>query len=626
MLLSSVVVSLALTPWSEGSPSLGATPSVIVPTLQPEPSAAVAGIQAVRFGPPQSPSPAVHATQSRLWFHDSTWWAVLLDGATLTFRIFALDQAASMWVDTGVIVDDRPFARMDVLWDGESLVVASAGPDPEPRHALQVTRFSYDPAGRRFVRDPNFPVPITDAGVEAVTVARDMAGRLWVAYLSGGALFLDRSTDSDLAWRGPLVPTFAEGVVEQAAITAIGARVAVAWTRPGEDALRVATSSGENPTDGWEELPAAPVSYLGAGANEISLAVDNAPGAERLYVAVETGVAESASRGRLDPQVVVVEYAMGDDPTVYLVGRFQEQHVDPIVLVDAAVRELYVVAAAPRGGGSIYYKVADLDDIVFAPGLGTRLISASPVHPELAGPASTKQALDASSGLVVAATDSGMGVYGFGAMGLRPGPSAPRPDASAVGVDVLLDQTFDGLAVGSTVPGWSLEGDPPPELVVSVLQGVDSSARLSSTATEARACATYEAPPDRDLRLEAEIVYNLATGDDVLLLQARGSGGEYASLRLRGDELVYFDGAVRVRSGVTIEPGRWVRAMLTFDRTGGTYAISVSEVSTGEVTLEANGLGVRTAAGEIPNRLCVELPAQPGLDLYLDDVRVVAEP
>lgn len=624
MLVSSVAAGLVLTAQGPGDPSEPPPASVGAPSAVARPSAPFTGPEAVRFGPAGSPSPVTHANQSRLWYADGGWWAVLLDGETLTHRIFSLDAETASWTDTGVVVDERRGARQDVLWDGETLVVASAGADPEPDDALTITRFSYDPAARRYARDANFPVPITAVGVEGQTITRDATGRLWVAYRSAGALALDHSLEGDLSWRGPFVPTAAQGDVEQAAITTVGTRVALAWTRPDEDAVRMATHRTDGPADVWEELPAAPVASLGATEDEISIAVDNAPGAERVYVAVATGATETETRSRLDPQVVLVQFPLDGTPTVYLVGRLVEQHVDPIVLVNAAARELYVVAAAPRGGGEVYFKQSSLDDIAFPPGLGTLLVPAGAAYPELGHPTSTKQALDATSGIVVAATDAAAGVYAFGSVGLRPAPgTGPTPAPSAPSVVTALDQTFDGLTVGGPVPGWELEGDPPPAMVVTVLQGVDSAARLSSTSTtDARACATYTIPAGSTIRLQAELLYNLATGDDLRLLQARGSGGEFASVRLRDDELVYFDGATRVRSGVTVAPGRWYRAVLTFDLAAATYGIEVVAVATNETILATSDLAIRSAEGGAPNRVCAELPPQPGLDLYLDDVRV----
>jgi hypothetical protein len=628
VLLGSVAAGLALTPRPGApAPAASATP-VTAPTPVARPSPPITGPEPLAFGPPGTPSPVVHAAQSRLWFHADRWWGVLLDASTGSHRIFVLDPSTATWSDTGALVDDRHFAKLDVLWDGQSLVVASAGPDPEERHALLVSRYSYDPAVGRYARDPNFPVPITNLGVEAVTITRDVAGRLWVAYRQGGAVVLDHSLETDLVWRGPFVPSLADGPAEEAAIASIGSRVALTWTRPAEDVVRVVTHRVDGPPDIWEELPAASVAGLSAARDSLSVAVDNAPGAERLYVAVATPAEESETRGRLDPQAVLVEFTFEAPPMVYLVGRLQEQHADPVVVVNAAARELYVIAGAPRGGGSVYYKEASLDAISFPPGLGTLLIPASEALPEMGHPTSTKQALDATSGLLVAATDPGAGLYGFGALGLRPAAATgPTPAPSVDTATTVFEQTFDGLAVGGSVPGWELEGEPPPQLAVTVLRGVDSSARLSSSSTtDARACAAFRVPSASVLRLEAEILYNLATGDDLRLLQARGSGGEFASLRLRDDELVFFDNETRIRSGVTIDPGRWYRAMMTLDLNARTYDISVVEITSDRTILEESDLAIRAGAIEIPNRVCAEIPPQPGLDLYLDDVRVVAEP
>lgn len=602
--------------------SPGASPPSGLAGPTPEPPAIAAPIAPVVFGEPNSPAPGTPG-QSRLWFHDGEWWGVFPTASTGEQLIFRLDVGSGAWIDTGIAVDDRAFARMDVVSDGDRLVIASAGPQPEPRHALRIVRFSYDPTTRAYRRDANFPIPITDVGVESLTAARSDDGRLWVAYRQGALMAIDHSMDSELAWRGPFVPEVAGGAVEEVAVASLGDRVAVVWTRPSDDHVSMAWHDTVGPADVWQASPDAIIAGLRLGEDQLSVSADRSPGAERLFVAVKTSTDESPDRGRLDPQVVLVEFAAGANPTSYLFGRIDDQHAGPIILINSEDRELHVVAASPKVGGAIYFKTTSLDRIAFPPGRGTLLIPASDDHPRLASPTSTKQALDDATGMLVAASDTGSGIYGFGALGVVPGSGeeSPAPDPSAPGVAPLVDNTFDGLAVGADVPGWVVDGDPPPSFVIRVLAGSDSSARLSATTVDARACTDFSDVSDGTVRVEAAGLFNVPSEQELRLIQVRGAGGELASIRLRNGEVVYGNGLERIRSDLVLVPGRWYRSVLTLDMATKAYSLELYDAANDSLLLQDDALAWRTDS-PIVNRVCAELPPQPGLDLYLDDVRV----
>lgn len=630
MLVVGIGVAVALSSQERAEP-IGSIPSGLPDPSDPglastPPSAAVTAPAPLAFGAPNTPSPS-DTGQSRLWFQDGQWWGVFLAAATGDQRIFRLDTAADAWSDTGVVVDDRSYARMDVLWDGEWLVVASAGPQPSQRHALRIIRFSWDPSARTYIRDANFPLPITDLGVEGVTLARSDDGRLWVAYRQGGRMALDHSLETDLAWRGPFALAAAEGPVERVALATLGTEIAVIWTRPSEDVVFAAWNDITGPEDIWQQSPDVPLAGLNLGEDDLSVVADRSPGAERLFVAVRTSADLAPNGGRLDPQVVVMELTPNASPKTYLVGRVDDQLAGPIALLNSETRQLYIVAVAPKAGGAIYYKAASLDRITFPSGPGTLLVAADEQHPRLGKPTSTKQALDDSSGMVVAGTDTGAGLYAFGALNVGDGTAgAPSPAASSPTTTALVDNTFDGLAVGARVPGWTVEGEPPPAFVIRVLSGSDSSARLSSSAIDSRACVAFGEVSSGVLRVEAETLTNMASTDELRLLQVRGTAGELASIRLRDGEVVYADGTARVRSGLVLAPGRWYRSVLVLDLGSLTYAIEIRNGTDDSILVQDEGLGWRPTDAPIANRACAELPPQPGLDLYLNNVRVTSSP
>src|SRR4051812_27062011 len=70
--------------------------------------------------------PAADKPQSKLWYTDGSWWALMLSSTNNTVHIFEL-QANHTWRDTGTQVDSRAGSTGDALWDASigKLYVAS---------------------------------------------------------------------------------------------------------------------------------------------------------------------------------------------------------------------------------------------------------------------------------------------------------------------------------------------------------------------------------------------------------------------------------------------------------------------------------------------------------------------
>src|SRR5947207_195318 len=66
-------------------------------------------------------APTAEKPQSKLWFHDGSWWGVLFRPSNAgggKFTIQRLDLATQTWVDTGVAADRRESVHLDALSDG----------------------------------------------------------------------------------------------------------------------------------------------------------------------------------------------------------------------------------------------------------------------------------------------------------------------------------------------------------------------------------------------------------------------------------------------------------------------------------------------------------------------------
>ena len=484
-----------------------------------------------------------------------------------------------------------------------------------------MNRFSYNPTSGEYRRNANFPVPVTAAGVTGATLARAADGRLWVAYRDGDRLILDHSLDSDLSWHGPIALDVATGPVDAVAMAAVGGRIGLVWTLTTEDSLHVAWLDPALGTDGWSAAPPIPIPGLQFGEDEIGIAVDRSPGAERLFVGLRTSADQTADRQRLAPQVVVAELRPGEDPVTYLVGRVEDQHGGPSLVIDGEARLLHVVMAAPSGGGTIYRKTASLDSLEFGGGLGQALIPATEALPALGSPTATKQSVDEGSGLVVAATDPdgrSVGLRLIGRGSRHGGTVRQGPDDR----NMLVNYTFNGLAVGDDPPGWEVDGDPLPAFdgrEPHRIRQLSPSDGDDSRGADVRAICRRRGRRAAGGRGRA---VQRAVDGDIKLLQLRGRGGEAASIRLREGEVVYTDGDVRAcEAGSFSSPAAGiVRCWGSTSRRGPSASRSATRSMTRSCLPDA---GLAWAAEvEAVDRVCAELSPQPGLELYLDEVRV----
>src|SRR5205085_143905 len=97
------------------------------PTLAATPHPNVGYSSGVTFGAATDVDATASKPQSKLWYNDGSWWSVMLDTRTAdtTYHIFQLDPTTNQWGDTSTLVDDRPLARADALWDGSKLYIVS---------------------------------------------------------------------------------------------------------------------------------------------------------------------------------------------------------------------------------------------------------------------------------------------------------------------------------------------------------------------------------------------------------------------------------------------------------------------------------------------------------------------
>jgi hypothetical protein len=141
-------------------------------------------------------APTGEKPESKVWFHDGTWFAVLY-GTSGEASIWRLAADHTGWADTGVtIASDETDVRSDVLADGDDLLVAThrfttnATPTATGESRLYAFTYdaqtnSYDAADTANGQDHEV---INQRQLEALTIDKDSAGTVWATWVQGDAV------------------------------------------------------------------------------------------------------------------------------------------------------------------------------------------------------------------------------------------------------------------------------------------------------------------------------------------------------------------------------------------------------------------------------------------------------
>jgi hypothetical protein len=299
------------------------------------------------------------------------------------------------------VIDKRIQANADVLWDGSKLYIVSAGPHSQTAgDEAQLRRFSYNASSSAYTLDSGFPVTIVRGGMEAIVLAKDTTGTLWVTYTRGNAVWVARTTVSDSTWAAPfnLPVSNASNLTPDdiSAIIAFDSKIGVMWGNQNTETYYFATHADGGADFTWQSGPALAIPK---GADDhINLKALSGDSSGRVFAAVKT-----SRTGGNEPGIMLLVLMVDGRWLDHTVSPASENQTRPIVQIDQQNRKLYVLAAAPCcSGGTIYHKQADLDAISFPQGPGVSFMqSASDAC--INNVTSTKQNLANTAGLVAIA-------------------------------------------------------------------------------------------------------------------------------------------------------------------------------------------------------------------------------
>ncbi|MFQ5649833.1 MAG: FlgD immunoglobulin-like domain containing protein [bacterium] len=376
-------------------------------------------------------APTEEKPESKLWWHDGLWWAVLWDHDSQRYTIHTFDRANQCWLRVGPEADERPRSSSDALWDGKKLYIASrAKMTHKPEHgpeSARLYRYSYDSGTKSYHLDPGFPMQINDSRSRALVLTKDSAGKLWATWVQEDDVMINHTDGDDLSWGTPVVLPVQGNDVDTIDISAVlafgGDRIGVFWGNQIDKKYYFAVHIDTRLAADWEPREVVLGDGMARFADDhINLASSASSGF--VFAVVKTSLVGSER-----PRILLMKRHPGNRVwTSHVVGLGKDDHTRPIVLFDSENDSLYVFARV-KFKNAIYLKSAHMDDPTFSEGIGRPFIQ-STTDSDVNNPTSTKQTVSSETGLLVVAGDRLTKFYLHNYLNLRNTPVVVEDRAS----------------------------------------------------------------------------------------------------------------------------------------------------------------------------------------------------
>jgi hypothetical protein len=393
------------------------------PALAPETYAGAAYSAAIPIPPTGSES------QSKLWFHDQRWWGLFSENSgSSDVRVYQLLPDHS-WSPTSALVAKNVIETGDAFEDDAGVVHVAVRSE---NGGLYYVPLTYDSTAHDY--SAGTPALITTKGSKApATIAKDKAGRLWIAYATAYDVNVAYSDDGR-TWTVIMIADAGDGTTaEAAALIAYGNRLGLMWSDQGRDTFFFAWHRAGDPRPGsWRREVA--LSGPGQADNHISLVRVPTDGPDILAAAVKTSLGDEGGAADAPLIKVLVRGADGtwsETPVATVADGLN----DPVLQADATTKTLHLLASV---NGSIVEKRAPLDDIRFGSGLGDLFVLNNDGVLQL--PTGSKAPVTDRSGLVVLASDTKSRTYRHGELPIA-ATTPPAPDPS----DTIAPEKPTGL-------------------------------------------------------------------------------------------------------------------------------------------------------------------------------------
>jgi hypothetical protein len=231
---------------------------------------------------PNSQTTFSKSNQSKVFFHDGTWWAIALEAVESDWYIWKFEAATSTW-NMATLVNTSSSYQIDAVLEAAANrlhLILSHKSKPK------FQRLTY--SNGTWSLDVGFPVSLNDFpnsdGLNPLSLVQAKNGELWLFRVAGNNLQAKRSTTGGATWSAAITLksglTTASGVTDAAAFSAAtGDYVGVAYGETAAAGSKFGVllhHDGDSETTWTDESAGLTFSGSERATNEISLTADDA--------------------------------------------------------------------------------------------------------------------------------------------------------------------------------------------------------------------------------------------------------------------------------------------------------------------------------------------------------------
>lgn len=368
--------------------------------------------------------------ESKLWFtQDNIWWSWMWNGSR--YDIARLDPTTHSWMLQGLnISETRGDSRADALYDPQtskldvgSHTFAGASSSATTGNPSLLFQFTYSTSTQHWSLDSGYPSQINNTSSETMVIDKDSTGRIWATWTQEDTVYVNWTTTSTNTWATPIaLPVAAAKGLDPDDISTLvsyenKSRIGILWSDQTASAQGTALyfasiaagASDQSSSSSWTSVTAYGPGP-GFADDHLNIKSLDSDGSGRVYAVVKTS-ADNLGNNPSATQIALLWRSAGGTWSMTTVGRVQDCHTRPVLVLDPAHSLLHVYLTAPGTcnvsgyAGTIYEKTANLDSPSFASGRGTPVIRDA-ASQKLNNVTTTKQEITARSGIVLLASNS----------------------------------------------------------------------------------------------------------------------------------------------------------------------------------------------------------------------------
>lgn len=388
-------------------------------------------------------APTADKPQSKLWFHDGRWWGSMFDAASATWRIHYLDRAAQTWVATDAVIDTRASTLNDALVSGDAVYIAShvratSSANSLPGNPATLSRYTYNDAADRYVLDAGYPTTITDRSSEVLTIDKDTTGRIWSTWTQNQQVWVNSFVEG-VGWGTPVAHpnVLASGLSTDdiSSIVEYNGKIGLMWSSQPQSAVYFSSYDPATPGS-WSEPTRAFQDVVVGSDDHIAVRALQSDPEGRIFAVIKTS-GDLVAGGSAD-EIVVLKRDVNGIWTRATFAQVRDCHTRPVLVLDTTNNLVRVYATAPDSGcpfsgtaGTIFEKTSPMDALSFTTGRGTPVIKDAD-SPNMNNVTTTKDSVNAGTGLVLLASDDVRKRYWFTDISLGTVVATPTADFSLI--------------------------------------------------------------------------------------------------------------------------------------------------------------------------------------------------